>query len=201
MKINEPSPEFLLRYTQGLLPASEVVIVEQKLAEDEYWENQLYYINAVLDQLEITEETPFDVALSLLTSELAAREEKTLIALSEFVKSEEDSYELELEIDKLLCHIEELVTASTYPKNESSPHLVSYSNSITASHNWLSFIARFSALVKNFTIGLRYISGTLQADNTLPVEKHQRKSRAPLRFLHPHHASYSSSNLLVKRRQ
>jgi hypothetical protein len=187
-EINEPSNELLLRYLRGLLPATEAALLESKCTQDESWQDQLDYLQAVLDDLGLAEDIPFDLCLSLLNYELCARREQTLIALEAFVEAEEETYELELEIDKLLNHLEQL--AHRKPPTISERLVSQAPQALRPAPEFLDLPpSRFTYPVYLVAVSVKFVGRVIHRGGSLLEElcqgKRKRSSRFPLTAAEP----------------
>lgn len=109
--LTEPTTAQALRYLYHLLPPDTTIAFEEQCRKKQEWQDQVDYISYLLEDLHLPLGTPFDLVLILLNYEMIIRKENIQLALSSFVKSEEESYELEIEIDQLLSKLEAWVEA------------------------------------------------------------------------------------------
>lgn len=109
--LTEPTTAQTLRYLYHLLPPDATKAFEEQCRKKQEWQDQVDYISYLLEDLHLPLGTPFDLVLILLNYEMIIRKENIQLALSNFVKSEEESYELEIEIDQLLSKLEAWVEA------------------------------------------------------------------------------------------
>lgn len=142
--LTEPNAALTLRYLYHLLPPDATKAFEEQCRKKQEWQDQVDYISYLLEDLHLPLGTPFDLVLILLNYEMIIRKENIQLALSSFVKSEEESYELEIEIDQLLSKLEARVeaeeAASAHPTDGIQPAAEISADPRTLSQNTPLFV-------------------------------------------------------------
>lgn len=188
-ELKEPCNLHTLGYLYNQLPQAAMVAFEKQCRENEDWQDRVDYVSYLLEELCLPQETPFDLVLTIINYEMLIRKEKIKITLDQLVQSEEESYELEIEIDKLLSKMEVLANAATEQAEEptiapfGTPQtLLDYPTASSAlspsplSHSYRKRFAMF------FPSGRKFLDATLQQLRSLLSSKKTGKREVLLRF-------------------